>query len=133
MSDVKFFRDLPAQQPADPHADDWAEVTRDHRGVPEVTVRWVANHTEEVRIVDVREPDELVGPLGAIDGAENVPLRQLTETAVDWRRDNALVLFCRSGGRSGRGAQALEQMGFTRVVSMAGGMIEWNTRHLPTV
>lgn len=107
-----------------------SSVQRRH-GVPEVDVRWVANHLGRVRLVDVREPDELVGPLGRIEGVENAPLRGVTAAAAPWSRDQALVVLCRSGGRSGQAALALEKMGFTAVASMAGGMLEWHQHHLP--
>jgi rhodanese-related sulfurtransferase len=109
---------------------DWSAVTR-FRGIPEVDCRWTANHAESMRLVDVREPDEFTGPLGHVEGSELVPLRQLLATVENWERSTPVILICRSGGRSGRAAVAMEQMGFTRVVSMAGGMIDWNECGLP--
>lgn len=115
------------ETPRDP---DWDAVTR-FRGIPEVDCRWTANHAETMRLVDVREPDEFTGPLGHIEGSELIPLRQLVEAVQDWDRAAPVILVCRSGGRSGRAAVAMEQMGFERVVSMAGGMIDWNECGLP--
>lgn len=83
------------------------------------------------RIVDVRQPDEYVGELGHIDGAELVPLATLGNAAVDWDKSATIVVVCRSGGRSAAGAQQLVKLGFTRVINMAGGMLEWNARRLP--
>ena len=103
----------------------WAPIERTSLGVPEVTAAWVRDHQQEARLVDVREPEELEGPLGAIEGAELVPLGGLAETARDWDREEPLVLFCRSGNRSGKAALALEELGFKRLASMRGGMIAW--------
>jgi sulfur dioxygenase len=111
--------------------DDWAEVSRENRGIPEVTVQQVSNVMGAVRLIDVREPDELRGPLGALEGAENVPLRELPGAAAPWSREQPVVVFCRSGGRSARAALQLEAMGFKRVASMAGGMLEWHAHQLP--
>jgi rhodanese-related sulfurtransferase len=108
----------------------WAQITR-RGGVAEVETDWVADHLDEVRIIDVREADELTGPLGHISGVEHVPLSQLEQRVRAWQRDDEIVLICRSAGRSGRAALALERLGFTRVVSMAGGMIKWNAEQRP--
>lgn len=108
----------------------WADIT--HRaGVPEVETDWVAEHFDEVRVIDVRERNELVGQLGYIAGVEHVPLGQLADASKDWDRDDKIVVLCRSGGRSGRAARALESTGFGRVASMAGGMIKWNEEGRP--
>ena len=81
------------------------------------------------RLIDVRETNEYDGPLGHIDGAELVPLGTLDAVASSWSRDEALILVCRSGGRSGRAALLLESMNFENVASMRGGMTLWRELH----
>lgn len=62
-------------------------------------------------LVDVREPMELEMD-GSIDGAKNIPLGE-----VEDRKDEILsvekpvVLFCRSGNRSGKALEYLESQG----------------------
>ena len=75
-------------------------------------------------LVDVREAtehhaDNLGGRL--------IPLGQLDIRAfeLDDVRDQDIVVYCASGGRSARGAQALRDRGF-RAVSLRGGMEAWN-------
>lgn len=109
----------------------WAEVSRANRGIPEVSVQWVANHGHAVRLVDVRQPDELAEPLGHIADVESAPLMSLLVHARNWDHDKPIVLICRSGGRSAQAALLLEQIGFSHVASMAGGMLEWRRRDLP--
>lgn len=109
----------------------WKGVSRD-RGIPEVTARWVSNNLGRVRVVDVREPAELSSALGKIEGVENVPLGTLGPVCTEWDREDAIVVVCRSGGRSGRAALLLENHGFRRVASMDGGMLEWSVLGLPT-
>lgn len=77
------------------------------------------------RLVDVREPSELNGQLGHIEGVECVPLGALEQAARAWDRDAAIVLICRSGLRSGRGAAALVRLGFRHVKNLTGGMIAY--------
>lgn len=127
---------MPEDKPAAPGITleaDWASITRTAAGIPEVTTGWVAEHQGEFRLVDVRRPDEYTGPLSHIDGTELVPLQTLETAAAGWDRDAAVVVLCRSGGRSGRAAVALENLGFSRVASMAGGMTAWNNEGRPTV
>ncbi len=88
-------------------------------------------HLKEVRIVDVREPDEFTGDLGHIPGAELVPLSTVAQKARDWDVEKEIVVVCRSGGRSGAAARTLVQMGFTRVINLRGGMTAYNAAKLP--
>lgn len=114
-----------------PRDESWAPVEITTAGIPEIAPEWVAVHGREARMVDVREPDELVSELGHIDGVELVPLGKLENTARNWKREEPLVLICRSAGRSGRAAVQLRSMGFEHVASMRGGMIAWNELRFP--
>lgn len=78
-------------------------------------------------LVDVRNPDELV--TGSLPGALNVPLGELAARISEFDQQQQVVLFCRSGGRSGQAAQFLITNGFSRVVNLAGGMLAWDAGH----
>jgi sulfur dioxygenase len=109
----------------------WAPVEVSAGGIPEVDHEWVAAHGAEVRLLDVREPDELTGELGHIAGIEAVPLGQLPGPLEAAPRDRPVVFVCRSGGRSGKAALLAASLGFERVASMRGGMTAWNQRRYP--
>ena len=109
----------------------WAPVEVSPAGIPEVAPEWVTAHAGEVRLVDVREPDELTGELGHIAGAEPLPLAQLPGPLAAAPRDLPIVFVCRSGGRSGKAALAAGKLGFDHVASMRGGMIAWHQRSYP--
>ena len=109
----------------------WAPVEVSKADVPEVPLEWVAAHPAAARLVDVREPSELVGPLGHVEGVELVPLGSVTQVVSAWDRDQPVVLVCRSGGRSGKAALQMAAMGFRRVASMRGGMMRWSDARLP--
>jgi len=111
----------------------YENATPNALGYRDATVAQVYAVKGKVRLVDVREPDELTGELGRIEGAELVPLGTITEAAAGWDRDAELVLICRSGGRSGRAAAALAGMGFKRPVNMLGGMLAVNEAKLPVL
>jgi rhodanese-related sulfurtransferase len=97
----------------------------------DVTPAELAAHREGVKLVDVREPHEFTGELGHIDGAELVPLATVVAASESWDKDTEIVLVCRSGGRSGRAADALARAGFTRLSNMVGGMLRWNDEQRP--
>ena len=80
------------------------------------------------KIVDVRTPEEFSGPLGHLPGAILAPLPHLTEHAVDWSRDEEILVVCRSGRRSAQGCVMLSAMGFTNVTNLAGGMNAWHAQ-----
>jgi sulfur dioxygenase len=103
-------------------AADWAPVARTEQGVPEIECRWFAEHPD-IRLIDVREQQEW--NQGHIAGAESIPLSSLAEKSAEWPRDQPIAVVCRSGARSGRGAQQLEHAGFTRVASLRGGVLAW--------
>ncbi|MFT4978094.1 MAG: sulfur dioxygenase [Myxococcota bacterium] len=125
---------LTVDSPTTSATSDWAEIRRTASGIPEVSTAWVAeNHGKDAfRLVDVRQSAEYFGPLGHIDDTELVPLANLEAVAAGWAREEPVVVLCRSGGRSGRAASTLENLGFTRVASMAGGMNDWSTEGRPT-
>lgn len=87
---------------------------------------------EGARLIDVREPNELVGPLGYIHGVDNVPMGTVLAVAGDWDKAEPIVVICRSGGRSSRVAAELASAGFTEVMNLRGGMLAWNQAGLPT-
>ena len=96
-------------------------------GEPEVRATWVAENLGRFRLVDVREPHELEGPLGRVEEAENIPLlRLLADPTADG--SVPLVLLCRSGRRSSLAARELAGKGFDVVASVEGGMLAWNSQ-----
>lgn len=114
-----------------PAALDWAPLQRSYAGIDEVDPEWVATHGDETLVIDVREPDEFVGPLGHIAGAELVPLRELAGALGAIPRDKPIVTVCRSGGRSAQAFVLLKRAGVERVANLTGGMLRWHENGLP--
>lgn len=95
-------------------------------GGGEVQARWLADHRDCCRLIDVREPHELRGPLGKIDGVENMPLLTLLAQTANFDPADPVALICRSGRRSGEAAKLLAEAGVQTVATVEGGMIAWN-------
>ncbi len=76
-------------------------------------------------LLDVREPDEVAS--GALVGSVHIP-RGLLETSVESAIadvDAEIVVMCAGGTRSALAADTLSALGYTSVVSMAGGFNAW--------
>ena len=86
------------------------------------------NAGEKLNILDVREPDEnsefniggLLLPLGQIQSM------QLDEIE-NWKEDEVIV-YCRSGNRSGQACLILAAAGFSNVKNLTGGMLHWREK-----
>ncbi|HVM08159.1 MAG TPA: rhodanese-like domain-containing protein [Acidimicrobiales bacterium] len=75
-------------------------------------------------LLDVREDDEWAA--GHAPGATHVPMNTVPDAhAGVLPRDNRIVVVCRSGGRSQRVAQFLQQSGYD-AANLAGGMKSWH-------
>lgn len=78
------------------------------------------------RFIDVREPAEYVED--HLPKAELVPLGTLSEASRTWDKSVPLLIICRSGGRSGRGAAELAKLGFQNIMNLSGGMMAVRAR-----
>jgi rhodanese-related sulfurtransferase len=68
----------------------------------------------ETIIVDVRTVGEWDND-GHANCSVNIPLDQLQARMVELKKDQKVVLVCRSGNRAGTAKQMLESAGFTQV------------------
>jgi rhodanese-related sulfurtransferase len=80
---------------------------------------------QSVQLVDVRELDELTGPLGCIAQAKHIPLGELKSRVEELETDAPIVVVCRSGARSARGYGILKAAGLKQVANLTGGMNQW--------
>ncbi|HXB57284.1 MAG TPA: molybdopterin-synthase adenylyltransferase MoeB [Vicinamibacteria bacterium] len=82
-------------------------------------------------VLDVREADEW--SQGHLPGAIFIP-RGFLELRVEEKvpdKSREVVVYCAGGTRSALGAKTLEQLGYSRVASMAGGFTRWKEAGLP--
>jgi rhodanese-related sulfurtransferase len=83
---------------------------------------------EELHLVDVREPFEnaefniggILLPLGMI--------QTMQTEEIDALKNEEVILYCRSGNRSGQAAMFLEMMGFTNTRNLVGGILAWQEK-----
>ena len=80
---------------------------------------------EKLNIIDVREPHENAE---FNIGGELVPLGTIQSFQLDDLepyKNEELIVYCRSGNRSGQACLILETVGFTNVKNLTGGMLNW--------
>ncbi len=82
-------------------------------------------------VIDVRESWEFNE--GHISGALLIPLAELPSRLDEIPTGRAIVLVCRSGGRSMQAYSYLKDQGINDVHNMRGGMLEWVAAGYPTV
>lgn len=75
--------------------------------------------------LDVRERDEI--EKGTVPGAIAMPRGLLEGHAAETipSLDFELIVLCEKGNRSALAAVTLHEIGFTRVASLAGGILAW--------
>ncbi|QOR75371.1 MAG: rhodanese-like domain-containing protein [Thermoflavifilum sp.] len=83
---------------------------------------------EELYILDVREPYEHEE---FNIGGKLIPLGEIRAMMIDeiedWK-DKEVIVYCRSGNRSGQACQLLEAYGFIRPRNLEGGILRWKEK-----
>ncbi|MDP3394122.1 rhodanese-like domain-containing protein [Sediminibacterium sp.] len=82
-------------------------------GGPSVDLKSVIE--EGAFLVDVRTPGEFAD--GNVKGSVNIPLDNITKEIAKFRDKKNIIVFCRSGNRSGMAKSLLEQQGFKNVIN----------------
>lgn len=86
---------------------------------------------EDTLLLDVREQSE-VGD-GMLNDAIHIPLSAMGKrvSEVDKYKDKSVLVYCRSGNRSGSVCRTLNNRGFEKVYNLSGGIMAWQDAHLP--
>jgi rhodanese-related sulfurtransferase len=83
-------------------------------------------------VVDVRQPEDYAK--GFIDGAVNIPLRDLPASLGALPAiESDIVVACNSGHGSAIGMAVLQMLGYKKAKSLEGGMQAWRQASLPVV
>jgi rhodanese-related sulfurtransferase len=83
---------------------------------------------EPMNLIDVREVEE---HKDFNVGGMNITLRTIQDMAIEpieHLKNEEVICYCRSGKRSVMAGLMLEHMGFSNVVNVVGGMLEWQEK-----
>ncbi|MGO4382759.1 rhodanese-like domain-containing protein [Specibacter sp. RAF43] len=96
----------------------------------EITTADVLAADPDVQIIDVREADEIL--TGMIEDAVHLPAGSVLQRVGELDKSRRVIAVCHGGGRSGRVAAALTELGFD-ADTLVGGMSNWEAEGLPMV
>lgn len=90
-------------------------------------------NNENTVLLDVREMNEVNS--GMINNAIHIPLSSINKrlTELDRYKNDPVLVYCRSGNRSGSVCRTLTGRGFEKVYNLVGGIMAWQDAHLPVV
>ncbi len=82
-------------------------------------------------VVDVREDKEITS--GIIKGAKHITLSQMSQKIGELNKSKQapVLVYCRSGSRSGHACNQLTKAGFEDVSNLTGGIMAWESANLP--
>lgn len=91
--------------------------------VPEIDITEAVKHRADgAPVIDVREPDEYAE--GHVPGAVLIPLATVADRLADVPVVGAVLIICKSGGRSRNAAEFLRTQGID-AINVAGGTMDW--------
>lgn len=102
--------------------------------VEEISVRELKqrlDRKESFVLLDVREPSEF--DICRIPGSKLIPLGDLGKRVSELSKESEIVIHCKSGGRSRKAVEFLQQAGFRRLKNVAGGITAWADEVDPSV
>lgn len=89
------------------------------------------DNKEDFQLIDVREEHEV--DIASI-GGELIPMGDVMDNIDKISKEKKVIIYCRSGNRSGAVAQALEtHHGFENIYNLKGGIIRWSDEIDPTI
>ena len=99
--------------------------------IPTIEVKEAfARSKRGAKLIDVRSAREYAHA-GHPKGARSVPPQLIKKDQTGLQRDDDVLVICLSGHRSPRQAEALVQMGFSKVTNVRGGLMAWKKAGLP--
>lgn len=109
------------------------QITRDISPVEAYDFITANQGNEQFVILDVRTTEEFAD--GHIENAINIDVNsgQFREDINKLNKDDTYLVYCRSGIRSDNARDIMEEIGFSNVYNMTGGILDWENEGLPVV
>jgi len=124
-----------------PASSDTAEASSEADGAPSVSgistisvdeaAALTTDPPADLVVLDVRTPEEFAE--GHLEGAVLVDFydADFADQLAALDPDVPYLVYCRSGNRSGQTLSVMEQLGFSSVVDVDGGIVAWTSAGLP--
>jgi len=87
---------------------------------------------EDIQLIDMRQPEEWA--FAKIEGAKLIPLGEIMKRRDEIDETRETVIQCKSGMRSARAVQVLQQAGFKGdIKNLKGGITAWSNEVDPKI
>ncbi len=110
------------------------EISRFTRKYKQININEAVSlmNKDNTSILDVREDKEIQG--GMIKGAKHITLRDLSSKIAEvGNKQTPVLVYCRTGSRSGYACNILTKAGYEDVSNLTGGIMAWESANLPVV
>jgi rhodanese-related sulfurtransferase len=95
---------------------------------PTEAASWI-KEKKDLQLIDVRTPSEYAD--GHLAKAKLIPLQELESRFGEIDKSKPILLYCRSGHRSGNALKVLLGKGYAQAKHMEGGINAWQAAGLP--
>jgi sulfur dioxygenase len=103
-----------------------------YSGIIEISPQWVAAHSGDVHILDVRTKHETNEERTRIKNAQLIPIDELHARLNEVPKDKPVMTICRSGKRSVLAFTILRDAGWQKVANIQDGLLRWQAEGLAT-
>lgn len=86
-------------------------------------------YDKKVKFIDVRELDE--NEAARIPNTELIPMSEIQSRWNEIPKDEDVVIYCRTGNRSGSLISQLIPLGYTNLYNLDGGIVDWYQKNYP--
>jgi rhodanese-related sulfurtransferase len=84
---------------------------------------------KNLQLIDVRTPGEYAS--GHLAGAKLIPVQEIDKRLAEIDKHKPVLLYCRTGHRSGNALKILLEHGYPDVKHVEGGITAWQAAGLP--
>ena len=103
-----------------------AERREESSGIQEITameLKSELDQDDDIFLLDVRKPVEY--DICRIEGSHLIPLDELLNRVHELDTARNIVAYCRSGARSAKAIEMLQEVGFKQLRNLEGGILAW--------
>lgn len=105
--------------------------TSEYEITPLELVAWL-ERDDRPYLLDVRNPYEV--EIASIPGTDKlIPVQELMRRVQELDSAREIVIYCRSGARSGQAVEFLKSAGFRKVKNLVGGVLRWSDEVDPSM
>lgn len=86
-------------------------------------------YDNKIEFLDIREKHEF--DQARIPGSTLLPMSQINARFQEIPKDKEVVVYCRTGNRSASLLGQLVQMGYTNLMNLEKGIVDWHQKQYP--